>query len=58
MDNLNCYYCNDVSYLLCKSPRETIEITRENKLVFDMKTDYAEININYCPICGRKLEES
>ncbi|ACA57398.1 hypothetical protein FDC45_17875 [Clostridium botulinum] len=56
-----CEYCyGDVDNrraLLTDSFNDDIYISGNNTLVGSDDLELDEIKINYCPICGRKLEE-
>lgn len=52
-----CFLCNDNNYMITKTGA-TIDIVDGNRLEMDFDSHEPSINIeiNYCPICGRKLE--
>lgn len=58
-----CEYCKLLSgdiRILAEDGETELKIERHNKeysLVAEELTDIAETRINYCPMCGRKLEE-
>ncbi len=58
-----CEYCKLLSgdwAILAEDGETELKIERHNKeysLIAESLYDSAEIRINYCPICGRKLEE-
>ena len=59
-----CEHCKLLSgdwAILAKDGETELKIERHNKeysLVAESLTDIAETKINYCPMCGRKLEEA
>lgn len=58
-----CEYCKLLSgdrRILAEDGETELKIERHNKeysLVAEGLNDIAEIRIDYCPFCGRKLEE-
>lgn len=50
-----CFLCETKNFMLTKNG--TIDIVNGNRLEFDSNLDgLTDVEINYCPICGRKLE--
>ena len=58
-----CEYCKLFSgdrITLAEDGETELKIERHNKeysLIAESLYDFAEIRINYCPICGKRLEE-
>lgn len=58
-----CEYCKLSSgdrRILAEDSNTELKIERHNKeysLIAESLYDFAEKKINYCPICGRRLEE-
>ena len=55
-----CEYCNLLSGDIKNIFDDLLTIERHNntfELVVNGTLNYASININYCPFCGRKLGE-
>lgn len=50
-----CFLCETKKFMLTKNG--TIDIVSGNRLEIDSNLDgLTDVEINYCPICGRKLE--
>lgn len=50
-----CFLCETKKFMLTKNG--TIDIINGNRLEIDSNLDgLTDVEINYCPICGRKLE--
>ena len=50
-----CFLCETKNFMLTKNG--TIDIVNGNRLEIDSNLDgLTDVEINYCPICGRKLE--
>lgn len=50
-----CFLCETKNFMLTKNG--TINIVNGNKLEIDSNLDgLTDVEINYCPICGKKLE--
>ena len=50
-----CFLCETKKFMLTKNG--TIDIVNGNRLKIDSNLDgLTDVEINYCPICGRKLE--
>ena len=50
-----CFFCETKKFMLTKNG--TIDIVNGNRLEIDSNLDgLTDVEINYCPICGRKLE--
>lgn len=51
----SCFLCETKKFMLTKNG--TIDIVNGNRLEIDSNLDgLTDVEINYCPICGRKLE--
>lgn len=59
--NQSCPYCQNGRVLVVtknlKSPSDGLVYIYENRLRYANSTYQEAITINYCPMCGRKLEE-
>lgn len=53
----SCKYCNANVYgrTVCLDHSERIWLSYPNKLSIQFHESMNEINISYCPICGRRL---
>lgn len=52
-----CFLCETKKFMLTKNG--TIDIVNGNRLEIDSNLDgLTDVEINYCPICGRKLENT
>lgn len=50
-----CFLCETKKFMLTKNG--TIDIVNGNRLEIDSNLDgITDVEINYCPMCGRKLE--
>jgi hypothetical protein len=55
-----CTYCNGDLALLCKDGGLSIRINDSDLLVDhdgDELVIHDDVKLNYCPMCGRKLED-
>lgn len=52
-----CFFCEEKRYLATKSGA-TIELVETDRLEIDIDTvePIVNIEINYCPMCGRELK--
>ena len=57
-----CKYCDKETKLIEGQENDADVILNGNKLILeaytfidDPLTDYIQVNINYCPMCGKKL---
>lgn len=57
---MNCEYCNSAKPLYYAEDRgltACIDIFRKS-LIIDLYEDYVELQINYCPHCGQRIDWS
>lgn len=55
----DCKYCSgdvDTRNYLISSGSEGVYIDGNNNLTADDEFEFEELKINFCPVCGRKLE--
>lgn len=50
-----CFLCEGNSYM-CINNSNYIEILDGNRLDVEIESSTINVEINYCPICGKKLE--
>lgn len=50
-----CFLCEGNSYM-CINNSNYIEILDGNRLEVEIASSTINVEINYCPICGKKLE--
>jgi hypothetical protein len=52
-----CEYCNNERQVIVDTPDCGVFVNRGKLVVYDYALrDVTEENINFCPMCGRKLE--
>ena len=59
LQSMNCRFCNadDEGCVTCLDHRGCLWIGYPNKLIVHFDDNLSEIEIRFCPICGRELKK-